>query len=357
MTEGIGYTGSSYEKIIHLVIKEKWVINLSSFMMACMQIVFCIGGVLFSVKLLNHSMCIGKVDALCNHDKLITLISFVIAAPTFFVKDLTFFSNLTFISTGVVLCLVSCITWKAGKFLTVRGQAVQSQIEWSKIPSAFSVVSYALEGIGMVIPVKNSMRDQSKFWNLTVVSVLLVSVLYLVPTLIMSAAFGIGTKQIVLDNFIEESPLVHALALVYIGCIFMTYPLNLFPVYTVMLNTKWSRDYIGKYDEASNPQRKDKIKNVLLISRIFCMAVIFIITISGPNLVPFLSLAGAIFIGAFGYFFPVLIYNTHFGRLGQLSPSRKAMNYLFLVVMGGISVFTVVDGARNLFTEKGGSLH
>jgi Transmembrane amino acid transporter protein len=357
VTDDIGYTGSSYGKIIQIVVKDRWIIRLSEFMMAAMQIVICIGGVLFATKLVNFSMCVGKFEMLCNHNHLIAMLSFVISAPTYFVKDLKFFSNFTFVSTTIVLILITCMSWKAITILAVRGPAVKSQINWKKIPSTFSVVSYALEGIGMVIPVKNSMENQKSFWNLTLISVCVVTVLYAIPTAILSSAFGNGTNQIVISNFIEFSPLIHALGLTYIGCIFMTYPLNLFPVYTIMLNSKWSRDYIGPNNTEVNPSRQNKIKNVLIASRLICLSIIFMVTTTGPNLIPFLSIAGAIFVAAFGYFFPVLLYNTHFGRLGLLSTSRKLMNYFFLLIMGGISVFTVMDSVRNLFGGNGGTLH
>ena len=353
----LNYTGNSYEKVIHLVLKERWVINFAAAMIVALQFVVCIGGILFSVKLLNYSMCLGKVDALCDNTRLITLIAFLISIPTYFVKDFKYFSNLTMMSTAMVIILVGCITWKAGRALAIRGPAVQAPIDWTKLPNTFSLGAYALEGIGMIIPVKSSMQEQSKFWNLTLVAVIGVAIFYSVPAVVLSQAFGVATKQVVLNNLIEYSPLIHALSLVYIGCIFMTYTINLFPVYTIMLNTKWSRDYIGSKDLTANPERPDRIKKVTVIARLICMVVIFCVSISAPNLVPFLSIGGAVFVATFGYFFPVFLYNTHFGRLGTLTRTKKFANYFFLLVMGGISVFTVVDGVKNLFAGQSSSLH
>lgn len=357
VADDINYTGNSYEKLIYLVMKEKWIKGFAEWMLVALQLVVCVGGILFSVKLLNFSMCLGKVDALCDNTRLITLIAFLISVPTYFVKDFRFFSNLTLMSSAMVLILVGTITWKAGRALAIRGPAVQGPIDWSKLPGTFSLCAYALEGIGIIIPVKNSMQEQNKFWNLTLVAVIGVAIFYSIPAVVLSEAFGVATKQVVLNNLIEYSPLVHALSLVYIGCIFMTYTINLFPVYTIMLNSTWSRDYIGSKDLTANPERPDRIKKVMIISRIICMLIIFFVSISGPNLVPFLSIAGAIFIATFGYFFPVLLYNTHFGRQGTLTKTEKFLSYLFLIVMGGISVFTVVDGVKNLFAGHTNSLH
>ena len=102
-------------------------------------------------------------------------------------------------------------------------------------------------------------------------------------------------------------------------------------------------------EENRQRERSRKRRLVLLSARIFCMLVIFSIVFCSPDFLSFLSLVGAVFVSSFGFFFPVLLYNSHFGSTGRLSRSRKIANYIFLVLMLIVSSMSVVQSLIGMF--------
>ena len=63
------------------------------------------------------------------------------------------------VSTATVFVLISAITYESSKVLIEAGVPRQTQANWLKIPQAISIFTYALEGVGLVMPIKNSMAD------------------------------------------------------------------------------------------------------------------------------------------------------------------------------------------------------
>mmetsp|Transcript_88142 Transcript_88142/g.247934 ORF Transcript_88142/g.247934 Transcript_88142/m.247934 type:complete len:611 (+) Transcript_88142:174-2006(+) len=99
----------------------------------------------------------------------------------------------------------------------------------SGIPYFFGVSIYCFEGVGMVIPVRNSMKNTVKFklvWGLAVFCVTFING---AVGLLGYVAFRERAEEIILNNL----PQVHATTMVKVAfCVglFFTYPIMMFPV-------------------------------------------------------------------------------------------------------------------------------
>ena len=64
--DDLGYQGNSYQKVLFIVFKSKFILQLSNFMMASMQILVCVGNCLFTIELMDYIFCVNYVENLCN---------------------------------------------------------------------------------------------------------------------------------------------------------------------------------------------------------------------------------------------------------------------------------------------------
>lgn len=349
VAEDIQYEGNSYQKIIYLVSKSNIVVNVSISMMCVMQIMVSVGSCLFVIEVMNHIFCDIPVTEFCNQKIILTLIAFAVSAPTFFIKNLKIYSTIAFASTFTVLVLIGSLVFSSTQIMVKTGLTHQKEVQWLKIPSCIAVFTFALEGIALVLPVKNSMKEQGQFRRLSVETMIVVGLLYLIPPMIMSLALGPALKDIVILNFVKDYPFIFFLQIVYAAFIFLTFPINMFPIYTILLNSKVSKGYIhGGITKEDKDSRK---KMVLIGARVLCLVTVFGIVLFHPNFVSFLSLVGAVLMSAFGFFFPVYLYNTHFGKTGRISTARLVSNYVFLSLMFVVCSLAVYDSIINLFKK------
>lgn len=347
IVDDIGYEGGSYEKIMKIVFKSKTFTATLNVMMASMQLLVSVGGCLFTIELLQYILCANKFEV-CHHRRWLSAIALSLSAPTYFIKSMATFSKVSIVSTTCLAVLITGLMVEGCKIYFTRQHIVRGPIKWEKLPSAMSIYTYALEGVGLIIPIKNSMQEQSKFRGLMLGSTWLVSGIYMTNAIISSAALGEQTRTIVLMNYSIGFPFIFVFMVLYSLCIFLTYPINLFPVYTVVLNSSWSRNFLDKSIDEN--QRTARRKKVLVGARLGSMSIVFGLVMLSPNFMAFLSLVGAIFLSSFGFFLPVLAYNKHFGERQQ--KSRKIFNILYFCTMASISLVSVVESISNLTAEN-----
>lgn len=206
-------------------------------------------------------------------------------------------------------------------------------------------MTFSMEGIGMVLPVKNSMADQTKGSNLMLWITAIVQIIYLVFGVICALALGPLTDMIIFHNFGSGYIFIFVIEIIYATAIFFSYPLNLFPVYRILETTKLSRNYINK----TKTDRAKRIINVKILEKIFCIIVIFGMCFIAPNFVPFLGLSGALLNSTIGFFLPGAAYLKHFGGQGKLSMFSKISVWFYLIVTGLICAAGTYQSIINLF--------
>lgn len=114
---------------------------------------------------------------------------------------------------------------------------------------------FTFEGVGLIIPIQESMKDPSKFPPVLAGVMIIISVVFISIGALSYAAFGSLTKTVVLLNLPQDNKVVNAVQLLYSLAILLSTPLQLFPAIRIMENGLFSRS--GKH----NPYTKWK-KNV-----------------------------------------------------------------------------------------------
>lgn len=104
----------------------------------------------------------------------------------------------------------------------------------SAIPFFFGVASYCFEGVGMVLPLENSMQNKQNFKPILVSTVVIITSLYATFGICGYLAFGDSTDAVITLNFEGSGSLVTLVKVFLCLGLFFTYPVMLFPVFEVL---------------------------------------------------------------------------------------------------------------------------
>ncbi|KAI4208371.1 MAG: hypothetical protein LQ348_000222 [Seirophora lacunosa] len=105
---------------------------------------------------------------------------------------------------------------------------------------------FTFEGVGLIIPIQESMRQPSKFPPVLAAVMIIITVIFVSMGALSYAAFGSSTKTVVLLNLPQDDKFVNAVQFLYSLAILLSTPLQLFPAIRIMENAFFSRS--GKND-------------------------------------------------------------------------------------------------------------
>lgn len=155
---------------------------------------------------------------------------------------------------------------------------------------------FTFEGVGLIIPIQESMKDPSKFPPVLAGVMIFITILFIGMGAMSYAAFGSTTKTVVLLNLPQDSKFVNAIQLLYSLAILLSTPLQLFPAIRIMENEIFLRS--GK----DNPYIKWK-KNLF---RFFLVVLCALIAWGGAgDLDKFVALVGSFACIPLVYVYPV----------------------------------------------------
>ncbi|XP_011184169.2 proton-coupled amino acid transporter-like protein CG1139 [Zeugodacus cucurbitae] len=165
----------------------------------------------------------------------------------------------------------------------------------TQIPLYFATVIFAMEGIGTVMPIENSMKKPQQFLGcpsvLNLAMIIVVS-LYAIIGFFGYARYGEGVRGSITLNLVEGTIAGDAAKLLMAMAILLTYGLVLYIPNDIL----W-RKISHKFDKANHNIIQITLRTaIVLISGSIAAAI--------PNLEPFISLVGAIFFSLLGIFVP-----------------------------------------------------
>lgn len=100
---------------------------------------------------------------------------------------------------------------------------------------------FTFEGVGLIIPIQESMRQPSKFPPVLAVVMVIITVIFVSMGALSYAAFGSSTKTVVLLNLPQDDKFVNAVQFLYSLAILLSTPLQLFPAIRIMENAFFTR--------------------------------------------------------------------------------------------------------------------
>ncbi|KAI7863299.1 transmembrane amino acid transporter protein-domain-containing protein [Spinellus fusiger] len=221
------------------------------------------------------------------------------------------------------------------KELHVSGMA-NVHLVWNPLhfPLFIGTAVFTFEGVGLVIPIIESMKEPDKFPRVLRHTLMLITLLFVSMGTLSYLAFGSHVHTIILLNLPSNDPMVASIQMLYSLAICLSIPLQLFPAIRIMENVLFTTRS-GKNNAMVKWQ-----KNVFRVLVVFLCAWIAVLG-SKDKLDKFVSLVGALFCVPLCFVFPPLFHLKTF----ELSLWRRIANYLLIglgcVCMGYISWVTL----------------
>ena len=155
---------------------------------------------------------------------------------------------------------------------------------------------FTYEGVGLIIPIQESMRSPRKFPAVLAGVMVAITIVFLSAGALSYAAYGSATKTVVILNLPQDDKFVNAVQFLYSLAILLSTPLQLFPAIRIMENELFTRS--GKY----NPGIKWK-KNFFRF--VLVMLCAFVAWGGAEDLDKFVSLVGSFACVPLVYVYPV----------------------------------------------------
>lgn len=155
---------------------------------------------------------------------------------------------------------------------------------------------FTFEGIGLIIPIQESMKNPQKFPRVMGVVMIIITTLFITMGAVSYAAYGSKTETVVLLNLPQDDKLVNGVQFLYSLAILLSTPLQIFPAIRITENALFTKS--GKY----NPYIKWQ-KNIY---RFFVVALCALIAWGGADdLDKFVALVGNFACIPLVYIYPV----------------------------------------------------
>ena len=230
--------------------------------------------------------------------KYMVLMQLIIFLPLSLIRDISKLGITALIADALILLGLVYIAYYDSWSLYANGVSDIVRFNPRDWTLFIGTAIFTFEGVGLIIPIQESMKQPSKFPPVLAAVMVLITVVFIGMGALSYAAFGSATKTVILLNLPQDSYFVNAVQLMYSLAILLSTPLQIFPAIRILETGLFSRS--GKF----NPYIKWK-KNIF---RFFLVAVCALIAYAGANdLDKFVALVGSFACVPLVYVYPVCI--------------------------------------------------
>jgi len=282
------------------VLYGKWMRALILFSIVLSQVGFVSAYIVFTSEnlqafVLAVSKCRSFIDI-----KFMVMMQLIVFLPLSLIRDISKLGFTALIADAFILLgLLYLYYFDIGTIIDNRGIADITLFNPSSWTLFIGTAIFTFEGVGLIIPIQESMKQPQKFPNVLAVVMVIITILFTSIGALSYAAYGSKTQTVVILNLPQDSKVVNAVQFLYSLAILLSTPLQLFPAIRIMENGLFSRS--GKY----NPYIKWQ-KNVF---RFFLVFICALIAWGGAgDLDKFVSLVGSFACVPLVYVYPPMLH-------------------------------------------------
>ncbi|KDE04597.1 hypothetical protein MVLG_04977 [Microbotryum lychnidis-dioicae p1A1 Lamole] len=173
------------------------------------------------------------------------LAQLIIFLPLAMIRNIQKLSGTALIADAFILFGLVYIFSNEIKLLVDNGIADVALFNRKDFPLLIGTAVFSFEGIGLVIPITESMKDPHRFPAVLTGVMIGVMVLFAGGGLLAYAAYGSTIQTVVFVNLPQDDKFVNAAQFLYSIAILLSTPLQLFPAVRIMENGLFSRS--GKH--------------------------------------------------------------------------------------------------------------
>lgn len=271
------------------------------------------------------------------------MIGLVLCLPSAFIHDVSAFVYFGGICVCIILVSLSVISGFMIQGIAHHGPSSDYTLHnWSKFPEFFGIACFSLEGIGLIFPIRGSLKEPKKFLTTFNAIAAFWSGLYIVFGILCHVALGSLTKEVIFYNFPKSFTSIYIFQFAYALGIFIT-----FPVFTqTTVNIIKRIDCAQKFFEGNKNYRNS------CILRAVAIVFFFMICMTGVNIVDIMDFAGAICNCYLSFVLPILAYVVYFESQGLLSKKSKYLHFTLMAVGVICSLTSVIFAVYDIFQRK-----
>lgn len=281
------------------ILYGKWMRNLILTSIVISQIGFVAAYIVFTSENLQAFILAVSDCKTYIEIKWLILMQMAIFLPFSLLRDISKLSVTALIADAFILVGLAYLYYY--DILTIVMQHGVSDIvnfnprDWTLF---IGTAIFTFEGIGLIIPIQEAMKEPKKFPKVMFVVMIIITVIFISMGALSYAAYGSATETVVILNLPQDSKLVNGVQFLYSLAILLSTPLQIFPAIRITENGLFTKS--GKY----NPYIKWQ-KNVF---RFFVVMLCAGIAWFGANdLDKFVSLVGSFACVPLVYIYPVSI--------------------------------------------------
>ncbi|ORX82964.1 hypothetical protein K493DRAFT_326902 [Basidiobolus meristosporus CBS 931.73] len=286
---------------------------------------------------LTHSLSNCRVDIPVIYFILLQLVVYV---PFSLIRKIKAFSYAALLADVFILVGIAYILYRNVEQLATVGVGKIQLFNPKDYPLFIGTALFSYEGIGLVLPIVNSMKEPKRFPLVLTSVIVAVTVIFITVGAMSYSAFGDKTETIVLLNLPRAHPMTITVQMFYVLAILLTLPLMLFPAVDIFEQGIFGDKSGGK----SNMVKWQKN----LFRTLMCFALAVIAWGGASNLDNFVSL-----IGSFGCIPLLFIYPAmlHYKAIAS-KPIYKIGNGVFIALGFVVMVFVTYISIQSWSTAE-----
>ncbi|KAF7312624.1 Aa-trans domain-containing protein [Mycena indigotica] len=269
------------------------------------------------------------------------LAQLVVFLPLVLFRDLAKLSSTALVADAFILVGLVYIFGSEISIISQRGIADVKMFNPKDFSLFVGVAVYSFEGIGMVIPITDAMREPHKFPKVLTGVMCIVLVLFGGAGALAYLTFGSEVQTVVLVNLDAESKMVQSVQFIYSIAIMLSVPLQLFPAIRIMENGLFTRS--GKADF-----RVKWTKNMFRFATVFFAATLS--WLGAADLDKFVAFIGCFACVPLCYVYPAML---HYKACAD-TPRKKAIDIAMIVFGLVAAAYTTIQTVKLMFEPEAG---
>ncbi|CEP62068.1 Avt3p LALA0_S04e07030g [Lachancea lanzarotensis] len=265
------------------------------------------------------------------------LVQFIFYLPLSLTRNIAALSGTALLADLFILFGMVYVYYYSGQYVARHGIASDSMLVFNKDNWSLFIGTaiFTYEGIGLLIPIQESMKRPEQFNKCLLGVMVFVAVALISCGLESYAAFGDKVETVILLNFPRDSSMTAAVQFLYALAIMLSTPLQLFPTIRILETTIFPKHASGKH----NPRVK-WLKNYF---RLIILSANMLIAWAGANnLDKFVSVVGSFACVPLIYIYPPLLHYKIFANGG--APKLSLVGDIAIAVFGvGIMIYTTLQ--------------
>lgn len=176
---------------------------------------------------------------------IVQLLAFI---PLSLVRRIAKLSGTALVADAFILFGIGYLFQFEVRQIANHGLADVVQFNKHDFPLLIGTAVFTFEGIGLVIPITESMKEPQKFPKVLSYVMVGITVLFASAGALGYGAFGSDIQTVVITNLPQNSPFVKALQAFYSVAILLSTPLQLFPALSILEKGIFGSRRSGKFD-------------------------------------------------------------------------------------------------------------